>query len=99
ACHKNFFDPALYPEGTEVTITGNLAGYETRRVGEYDLNMPRVATQTVYLWPDRPEWPYYYPYSYPYYYSPFWFGFYGPVYFHGGYGWYGGHGGGGHHHH
>ena len=26
ACHGGFFDPAIYPEGTEVTITGTLAG-------------------------------------------------------------------------
>ena len=93
ACHKGFFDPAVYPEGTEVTITGNLAGYETRKVGNFDLSMPRVAATTVYLWPDRPEWPYDYPYGpYPAYYDPFWYGgFYPRVYF--SYGHYG------HHHH
>ena len=79
ACHKGFFDPAIYPEGTDLTITGNLAGYETRKIGDFDLSMPRVAANTVYLWPDRPEWPYDYHYGYgPYwgYYDPFWWGFY-----------------------
>ena len=95
ACHTNFFDPALYPEGTDVTITGNLAGFETRKIGDFDLNMPRVAANTVYLWPDRPEWPYDYGYGpYPGYYDPFWWGFYPRfgVY-------YGGHYGGHHHGH
>ena len=68
-------------------------GYETRKVGNFDLSMPRVAATTVYLWPDRPEWPYDYPYGpYPAYYDPFWYGgFYPRVYF--SYGHYG------HHHH
>ena len=92
ACHVGFFDPAIYPEGTEVTITGTLAGYETRKIGDFDLSMPRVATTTVYLWPDRPEWPYDYRYGpYPAFYDPFWYGFYPPVvYVRGHYG---------HHHH
>ena len=92
ACHRGFFDPALYPEGTALTITGTLAGSETRKIGDFDLNMPRVAANTVYLWPDRPEWPYDYGYGpYPgYYYDPFWWGFYPRVgIYYGGY--YGGH--------
>ena len=89
ACHEGFFDPAIYPEGTELTVTGRLDGYESRRIGEYDLNMPRVAAATVYLWPERPEWPYDYRYGpYPAFYDPFWYGFYPRVvYMHG------------HHHH
>jgi outer membrane lipoprotein len=80
ACRSGFYDPAIFDIGREVTVVGNRSGEETRRVGEYDLRLPRVAADVVYLWPVR--------YSFDEYYYP------GPSLFWGpgwapGWGWYG----------
>ena len=68
ACRAGFYDPAIFEPGREVTFIGKIEGYETARIGEYDYQLPRVAADVVYLWPEvrevevRP---------YPYY-DPFW---------------------------
>ena len=53
-------------------MVGPLNGTERAKVGNFDYTYPRVAAQTIYLWPERPQ------YS-PYYYDPWgpWWG-YGP---------------------
>lgn len=53
ACRTGFYDPALFTPEREVTFTGRIEGYETRRIGEYDYRFPRVAADVVYLWPVR----------------------------------------------
>lgn len=53
ACRTGFYDPALFERNREVTFTGRVAGYENRRVGQYDYRFPRVEAETVYLWPVR----------------------------------------------
>ncbi|MGY0558264.1 MULTISPECIES: Slp family lipoprotein [unclassified Lysobacter] len=53
ACREGFYDPALFQVNREVTFTGRIDGYETRRIGEYDYRFPRVAADVVYLWPVR----------------------------------------------
>lgn len=69
ACRAGFYDPAVFAEGREVTFVGKIDGYESTRIGEYDYQLPRVAADVVYLWPEvrevevRP---------YPYHYDPFW---------------------------
>lgn len=77
ACRQGFYDPKIFAEGREVTITGRLAGNETRRIGEFEYAHPKVLADTIYLWPDdgnaRNRYPYY-PYGYyPYgYYRWYW---------------------------
>ncbi|EMG36915.1 starvation-inducible outer membrane lipoprotein [Desulfocurvibacter africanus PCS] len=56
-----FLDPALYAPGREVTVAGTLEGSETRPVGERPYVYPVVASNDVYLWPERA------PYRDPYY--------------------------------
>jgi outer membrane lipoprotein len=73
ACREGFYDPAVFTSGRELTVVGTLSGTETRRVGEYDYPLPRVAADVVYLWPERPERLYVYD---PFW--PHWWGFYGP---------------------
>lgn len=69
ACHEGFFDPALYRRGREITVIGHVDGYETRPVGAFDYEMPRVRAEAVHLWrkPVEPQvqagfgwgwWPY-----------------------------------------
>jgi outer membrane lipoprotein len=53
ACRTGFYDPAVFEVNREVTFTGSVSGYETRRIGEYDYRFPRIAADVVYLWPKR----------------------------------------------
>ena len=83
ACRSGFYDPAIFAPEREVTVTGRIDGYETRRIGEYDYQYPRVAADVIYLWPERrevgvyhhsPFFPVYRPYGWGGFYSPMWFG-------------------------
>jgi len=53
ACRAGFYEPELFQPGRELTISGRIEGFETRKVGEYDYRYPRVAAEVVYLWPER----------------------------------------------
>lgn len=53
ACRAGFYDPEVFMEGREVTISGRVEGFETRKVGNFDYRYPRVAAEVVYLWPER----------------------------------------------
>jgi outer membrane lipoprotein len=53
ACRAGFYDPAVFKAGREVTISGTVAAFESRPIGEYDYRYPRVAADVVYLWPER----------------------------------------------
>lgn len=53
ACRTGFYDPAVFTVNREVTFTGRIAGYDNRRVGEYDYRFPRMDADVVYLWPVR----------------------------------------------
>ncbi len=53
ACRAGFYDPEVFLPGREVTITGQVDGYEDRKVGEYDYRYPRMAANVVFLWPER----------------------------------------------
>jgi len=53
ACRTGFYDPALFEKNREVTFTGRVAGYENRRIGQFDYRFPRVDADVVYLWPVR----------------------------------------------
>lgn len=53
ACRTGFYDPSVFEINREVTFTGHIAGYETRRIGEYEYRFPRIDADVVYLWPRR----------------------------------------------
>jgi outer membrane lipoprotein len=53
ACRAGFYDPAVFEKNREVTVTGRIDGYESRRIGQYDYRLPRVNADVVYLWPVR----------------------------------------------
>lgn len=72
ACRRGFYDPAVFAVGREVTVTGRVDAYETRRIGEYDYRYPRVAADVVYLWPERRD------VQARYAPSPFWSPYWGP---------------------
>ena len=55
ACRTGFYDPAVFEKNREVTFTGRISGYETRKIGGYDYRFPRVDAGIVYLWPVREQ--------------------------------------------
>ena len=55
ACRAGFYDPEVFQAGREVTIIGRTAGFENRKVGDYDYRYPRVDADVVYLWPERKD--------------------------------------------
>lgn len=78
---RGFLDPAEYPRDRLLTVSGILAGAETRDVGDYPYRYPVVRAQGRYLWPE-PEpvilgpgypGPWYDPW-----YDPWWDPWYGP---------------------
>jgi outer membrane lipoprotein len=79
ACRNGFYDPAVFGTGREITVVGNLSGSETRKIGDYDYPLPRIAADVVYLWPERISPDSYYGPD-PFFY-PGWYGsFYAPIY-------------------
>lgn len=53
ACHTGFYDPAVFEKNREVTFTGRIDGYDTRRIGQYEYRLPRLTADVIYLWPVR----------------------------------------------
>jgi len=53
ACRAGFYDPAVFTAGREVTVVGSADGSESRTVGDYPLDLPRVAAEAIHLWPQR----------------------------------------------
>lgn len=70
--HKEFLDPVIFKAGRPITVIGEVAGKQTRPLGERDYMYPVISARQVYLW--RRVEPYYYRYSYPppYYWEPYW---------------------------
>lgn len=50
-----FLDPAIYREGRQVTIVGEVTGKQLRMVGEIDYQYPVLASKQIYLWPEYPQ--------------------------------------------
>ena len=63
---ERFLDPAVYSPGRDVTVAGEVADPQTRRLGEIDYRYPVVHAIELRLW--RPPGPsaYPYPYGWPY---------------------------------
>jgi outer membrane lipoprotein len=74
ACRAGFYDPAIFTTQRDLTITGRVVGFETRRIGEYDYRYPKIAADVVYLWPQASRT------QVHYINDPFWpgYGYWGP---------------------
>lgn len=75
-----FLDPAIYKEGTEVTVTGILSGEIKQLIGKKMLTLPLLKIDHIHTWPDRSSYDdrfYYSPYSsyshYPFHRRDFYF--------------------------
>ena len=53
ACREGFSDPAAFAQGTDITVTGTLTGFQQRAIGEFDYRYPVVAVDALHLWPER----------------------------------------------
>ncbi len=64
-----FFDPLIYTQGRDVTVTGVVEGEDARKIGDFDYRYVVVKSDNLYLWepivPAPP--PMYYD---PWYYDP-----------------------------
>jgi len=69
---SQFLDPAIFKEGTEVTVTGILTKEIIQKIGKRTLVLPQLDINHIHIWPKRQDYNnrfYHYPYS-PYYYYP-----------------------------
>ena len=55
ACRAGFYDPAVFTAGRELTVVGVRDGSDTRTVGEFQLQLPRIAADAIHLWPRTPR--------------------------------------------
>jgi len=71
-----FLDPAVYAPGRRITVVGEVAGAEERKIGEVPYRYPVIRAERIRLWPkDVVVGPAYYPYPWGYpYYDPFYIG-------------------------
>jgi outer membrane lipoprotein len=49
-----FLDPAIYREGTLVTVVGRVTGKRVRPIGDYDYVYPVIDPMDIKIWP-KPE--------------------------------------------
>jgi len=87
-----FLDPAVYAPGRRITVVGEVAGVEERKIGEVPYRYPVITVERIRLWPkDVVVGPPYYPYPWgfgPYGYGPYYDPFYiGPRRYHPGWWW------------
>ncbi|MGH7941169.1 MAG: Slp family lipoprotein, partial [Limisphaerales bacterium] len=72
ATSTGFLDPEMFPQGSRVTVAGQLGGVWTEPLGKVQYAYPVVDIQETHVWPRQQEESYGYPY----------YGYYGP-----GWGW------------
>jgi outer membrane lipoprotein len=53
ACRDGFADPASYPADSDITVVGEISGFETRPIGEYDYRYPVLSLEAAHVWPER----------------------------------------------
>lgn len=68
ACGTGFYDPAAYPAGRDITFVGSVQAATVCRIGAVEFSCPRLAIESLYLWPKlEPRYYYYDPF-----YDPYW---------------------------
>ncbi|MBN1614219.1 MAG: Slp family lipoprotein [Deltaproteobacteria bacterium] len=63
---REFLDPDIYAKGREITVVGEIAGMETRPLGEIQYRYPVIQAKKIRLWGKRNDdhfyvLPHYYP--------------------------------------
>lgn len=77
AMQREFLDPATIPQGTRVTVTGEVTGSQTMPLDETEYTYPVIEVRDLRVWPQMAEAPLYRARPYPYYY-PYWGPYWGP---------------------
>lgn len=77
AIQREFLDPATIPQGTHITVTGEVVASQTMPLDETEYTYPVVEVRNLRVWPQMAEAPLYRPRPYPYYY-PYWGPMWGP---------------------
>ncbi len=73
ACKPGFLDPAVFVGDREITVTGAVETEVERQIGEYTYRMPQVRIDSLFLWPERPDYDYIYLHSDGFFgYYPWW---------------------------
>jgi outer membrane lipoprotein len=74
ACKNGFYDPEVFAQGRELTLTGTVRTIEEHPIDDFNYRYPIVDAKDVILWEKRKDVivynyydPYYYPFHYPYY--------------------------------
>ena len=81
---KQFLDPAIYANGTSITVVGTLQGTLEKQIGKKIITVPIVSINSFHIWPQYPQ-NYYSPYGYyPNYYG-YGYRYYPYSYYRGGY--------------
>jgi len=74
ALYEGYLDPAIYSQGREVTVAGEVKGKKVVPLGEIEYAYPLISIKELYLWPPKIKERFYpYPYwHYPWWYDPYW---------------------------
>jgi outer membrane lipoprotein len=77
ALYNGFLDDAIYANGRDVTVAGEVIEKRTIPLGETEYTYPLISIREIHLWPEKSNerfGPYYGPYwYYPYWYDPWWY--------------------------
>lgn len=61
---KQFLDPAIYSEGTKITIAGTVQNTLVKQIGNKTIPLPVVTIENHHIWPEyrqADDWDYHYP--------------------------------------
>jgi outer membrane lipoprotein len=74
ALYEGYLDPAIYSQGREVTVAGEVKGKRVLPLGEIEYAYPLISIKEIYLWPPKIKERFHpYPYwHYPWWYDPYW---------------------------
>jgi outer membrane lipoprotein len=75
ALYDGYLDGAIYTQGREVTVAGEIKGKRVLPLDEIEYTYPLISVKQIHLWPPkREDWVYPYPYHYyPWrWYYPYW---------------------------
>jgi outer membrane lipoprotein len=78
---KGLLDPLIYKKGREITLAADFVEVRKGKIDEMEYAYPVFEIRQIYLWEERPNYyyawpyPYYYPYPYfyPYYRTPYYY--------------------------
>jgi len=66
ALKPGYLDMAIYSQGRNVTVAGEVRGKRIQRLGEIEYSYPLIRVKEIHLWPVEKEERVYYPYRCPY---------------------------------